>query len=467
MGLEIASADSDDLLAAWLWVTEVWFCRDWADQSVEFHEAVQREYFALRHRCRNAWPAAGDAWAPSGVRAEVQGALDQASSRLGMLMERASSLRGEAVAAWESMRDEAGLDPVAYFQRMGTRRRSPVEDAAEIGAQLEQGRREFSMAMRSLHEAVHGAALNEHARRNHVATGEIPPEGSFLRSVHSAAKEHRLRVSAEVLQFERAELRARKRWPVMPAPISLDGVSAWYPANSALAACLAKEAEASARLAERADELWDELAEESGLLTAARPDRPVGLARFAELAAVSQEVAASRGRFDLSIRQHAEAVHPLALAANRRFDWSRSGLSMSNDAIRALHHREFEHLTARLLARDGFTIEQGFGGSGDMGADVIAVSPRSGRRFVVQCKHTSGEGKVGTPDLQRFKGTVWDVHQADVALLVTNGGFSRKATAFALEHNITLLGRREIERWAGDGDAVWDLHPMPTVARIR
>ncbi|MQS17548.1 restriction endonuclease [Streptomyces kaniharaensis] len=134
---------------------------------------------------------------------------------------------------------------------------------------------------------------------------------------------------------------------------------------------------------------------------------------------------------------------------------------MTHDAIRGLHHREFERLTARLLARDGFTIEQAFGGSGDLGADVIALSPRSGRRFVVQCKHTSGDGKVGTPDLQRFKGTVWDVHRADVALMVTNGSFSRKAAVFAQEHNITLLGKREIERWAGAGDALWDLRPLP------
>ncbi|MFE5587326.1 hypothetical protein [Kitasatospora sp. NPDC056531] len=123
MGSEIATADSDDLLAAWLWVTEAWFCRDWATQSVAHSVAVRREQLDIMTLCRKSWPTTGDDWAPVSARENVQSALVRALSRLRVLAAESTSLREKAFAAWETMRDEAGFDPVIFFPRRGDRRR--------------------------------------------------------------------------------------------------------------------------------------------------------------------------------------------------------------------------------------------------------------------------------------------------------------------------------------------------------
>ncbi|MGW0827841.1 restriction endonuclease [Streptomyces sp. NPDC002845] len=105
----------------------------------------------------------------------------------------------------------------------------------------------------------------------------------------------------------------------------------------------------------------------------------------------------------------------------------------------------FEQACADLLARDGFQRARRIGGSGDLGADVVAWDD-DGDKIVLQCKQYSGT--VGSEAVQRFNGTAVPEHHAQVAVIVALNGFTRPATDFARRHGIVLVGRPELKRWA-------------------
>jgi restriction system protein len=105
---------------------------------------------------------------------------------------------------------------------------------------------------------------------------------------------------------------------------------------------------------------------------------------------------------------------------------------------------QFEHFTARLMRASGFRRVQVVGGSGDMGADVLACTP-DGRRVVVQCKRLAGN--LSSPHVQRFAGTARDIHGAEVALLVTTGRPTAQAREVALRCRITLIDRPALAQW--------------------
>ncbi|MEU3844734.1 restriction endonuclease [Streptomyces sp. NPDC028635] len=123
----------------------------------------------------------------------------------------------------------------------------------------------------------------------------------------------------------------------------------------------------------------------------------------------------------------------------------------------ALDADEFEQAVAALCERDGCTGVEVVGGAGDLGADVLAVTP-DGRRMVIQCKHYSGEHRVGSQDLQRFGGTCYTVHEADVAVLVTTSDFTAPAAEYADQCGILCVDRSALHAWSdGSGPAPWVL----------
>ncbi|KUM67124.1 restriction endonuclease [Streptomyces curacoi] len=105
----------------------------------------------------------------------------------------------------------------------------------------------------------------------------------------------------------------------------------------------------------------------------------------------------------------------------------------------------FEQACADLLSRDGFLWARRVGGSGDLGADVVAWDPDN-RKVVIQCKQYAAP--VGSGALQKFNGTAVPEHGADVAVIVALNGFTKPATDFAQRHHIMLIGRPELKRWA-------------------
>ncbi|MFJ8143243.1 restriction endonuclease [Streptomyces sp. NPDC096013] len=110
----------------------------------------------------------------------------------------------------------------------------------------------------------------------------------------------------------------------------------------------------------------------------------------------------------------------------------------SLDVVWAMGDREFEEHVAKLCRRDGCTRVQRVGGRADLGADVIGWM-RDGRKLVVQCKRYAKHRTVGSPDLQKFNGTVRSEHGADIALFVASCVFTRHARAFAARHQLTLI----------------------------
>jgi restriction system protein len=96
------------------------------------------------------------------------------------------------------------------------------------------------------------------------------------------------------------------------------------------------------------------------------------------------------------------------------------------------------------------------GGACDLGADVIAVTP-DGRRVVIQCKRYGDGNKVGSQDLQRFGGTCFTVHEADVAALVTTSDFTAPALEYAQQCGIVCVDGAALEAWRdGTGPSPWE-----------
>jgi restriction system protein len=123
----------------------------------------------------------------------------------------------------------------------------------------------------------------------------------------------------------------------------------------------------------------------------------------------------------------------------------------------ALDADEFEQAVAVLCERDGCTGVEVVGGAGDLGADVLAVAP-DGRRIVIQCKRYGDGHRVGSQDLQRFGGTCYTVHEADVAVLVTTSDFTAPAAEYAEQCGILCFDRPALRAWHdGTGPAPWML----------
>jgi restriction system protein len=116
----------------------------------------------------------------------------------------------------------------------------------------------------------------------------------------------------------------------------------------------------------------------------------------------------------------------------------------------------FEQAVADLCARDGCTDVEVVGGAGDLGADVLALTP-DGRRVVIQCKRYAVGHRVGSQDLQRFGGTCFTVHAADVAVLVTTSDFTAPAAEYAEQCGIVCVDGERLAAWeAGTGPVPWE-----------
>ncbi|MFJ9411603.1 restriction endonuclease [Streptomyces sp. NPDC101393] len=116
---------------------------------------------------------------------------------------------------------------------------------------------------------------------------------------------------------------------------------------------------------------------------------------------------------------------------------------------------EFERAVALLCERDGCREVRVVGGANDLGADVLAVTP-DGRRLVVQCKQYRDTNKVGSQDVQRFGGTCFTVHDADIAAVVTTSTFTEPAVEYAERSGIRCLDHDMLFAWeAGTGPAPW------------
>lgn len=129
--------------------------------------------------------------------------------------------------------------------------------------------------------------------------------------------------------------------------------------------------------------------------------------------------------------------------------------SMEIAPYHAMNANQFEHAIALLCQRDGCTDVRVVGGAGDLGADVIATTP-DGRRIVIQAKRYGPTTKVTGPDLQKFGGTCYNVHHAQVAAVVTTSVFTKQAVTYAQHMSIRLYDADGLAGWASrTGPAPW------------
>ncbi|WP_432126970.1 restriction endonuclease [Streptomyces sp. bgisy082] len=120
----------------------------------------------------------------------------------------------------------------------------------------------------------------------------------------------------------------------------------------------------------------------------------------------------------------------------------------------------FEHTVAALCARDGCTPVEVVGGAGDLGADVITTTA-DGRRVVIQCKQYAEDHRVGSQDLQRFGGTCFTVHEADVAVLVTTSSLTAPAAEYAATCGIVCVDGEALAAWTDQlAPPPWEALPV-------
>ena len=126
-------------------------------------------------------------------------------------------------------------------------------------------------------------------------------------------------------------------------------------------------------------------------------------------------------------------------AERLRHQAKRADLKLSQ--LATLSPEGFEEFVGEVFESLGYSVEP-VGGTGDEGADLL-VELR-GTRGVVQCKYHK-KGVVGSPELQKFLGTIH--HTAShKGFFVTTRTFSLAAEKFAADHPIELVdGPRLVE----------------------
>ncbi|WP_395297169.1 restriction endonuclease [Kitasatospora hibisci] len=134
-------------------------------------------------------------------------------------------------------------------------------------------------------------------------------------------------------------------------------------------------------------------------------------------------------------------------------------MRLSLAGIDALGDQEFEFALRDLLIRDGWSARK-VGQQGDQAADVIGQHRTLGR-IVLQAKHTKVGAKVGSQVMYQVKGTAGPAHGADIAVVVTNGSFTRDAKAWGDKHAVHWVDRDRLRLWAEHGLALHDLLRLP------
>jgi restriction system protein len=173
---------------------------------------------------------------------------------------------------------------------------------------------------------------------------------------------------------------------------------------------------------------------------AARLDQAERALFEAELGALREKVVAGKERLDRLRYQARRADAKLA-------------------QLDTLTPEGFEEFVGELFEALGFEVEV-VGGSGDEGADLRVR--RKDLRGIVQCKYSKGKAVVGSPELQKFLGTIHHTG-SHKGFFVTTRTFSLAAERFVAEHPIELIdGPRLVELVREAVGPGADREPEPT-----
>jgi len=107
----------------------------------------------------------------------------------------------------------------------------------------------------------------------------------------------------------------------------------------------------------------------------------------------------------------------------------------SLEKLREIQWKDFEYLVAEAFRRQGYTVEYSLGRGADGGVDLTLR--RDGRMSLVQCKQWK-VFSVGAPVIREMFGLM-TAEQADEAIIVITGKFTRDARDFAAGKPIRLI----------------------------
>jgi restriction system protein len=171
-----------------------------------------------------------------------------------------------------------------------------------------------------------------------------------------------------------------------------------------------------------------------------RMDNTIENALFKIDRALERASALQREQFEPEVRSLREAVRQGRESAERlRAQARRAELKLAQ--LSSLSPETFEEFVAELFEALGYEVEQK-GGTGDEGADLRLR--RKDLLAIVQCKYHK-RGVVGSPDLQKFLGTIHHT-RSHKGFFVTTSTFSLAAEKFVADHPIELIdGPRLVE----------------------
>ncbi|MER6735503.1 restriction endonuclease [Streptomyces puniciscabiei] len=196
----------------------------------------------------------------------------------------------------------------------------------------------------------------------------------------------------------------------------------------------------------------------AGVLTSRPRWRKASVTRCAGRAARALEEAAEMASDDLRDTAVVEADRPAAQFGGPAEHVGAAESSATDGCLADyadLDPDAFERAIADLCTGYGCREVEVVGGAGDLGADVVAVTP-DGRRLVIQCKQYGDPHKVGSQDVQRFGGTCFTIHEADVAVLVTTSEFTEPAREYARRCGIVCVDGPGLVAWCcGTGPSPW------------
>ncbi|MCZ4101735.1 MULTISPECIES: restriction endonuclease [Streptomyces] len=152
-------------------------------------------------------------------------------------------------------------------------------------------------------------------------------------------------------------------------------------------------------------------------------------------------------------------------AAHRARALRLKDLCLTLAELDALDPTGFELAVRDLMIRDGIAARH-VGQRGDQAADAVGTDP-VGRVFVAQCKHTTVAGRVVSRTMYEVKGTAGPVHGADIAFVVTNGGFTRDAKTWGEINHVHWLDRDKLRQWAEHGTSLHKVLRIPARTRTR
>jgi restriction system protein len=112
----------------------------------------------------------------------------------------------------------------------------------------------------------------------------------------------------------------------------------------------------------------------------------------------------------------------------------------SLETLRKTAWKDFEYLVAESFRRQGYQVEFSLGGGADGGVDLTLH--RDGRTSLVQCKQWK-VFSVGASVIREMFGLM-TAEQADEAIIVTSGKFTREAQEFAAGKSIRLIDGQQL-----------------------